>query len=223
MAPKTSRTPRPRRGNLSAQTADRLRERILAGEFRPGQSLRELELCRTLGVSRNPLREALHRLEGEGLVQLRPNRGAVVTSLSPAEIHEINETCRLLETHLLRLAVPELDSADLDAADQLLDRMEGVHEAGRWAELNWRFHTLLYAAAKRPLILALVEGLRRRVERELLASLAQVKTLEKFNAEHRRILEKVRGRRATTAAGLLDAHLTTGLEEIVRMLGRQPG
>jgi DNA-binding GntR family transcriptional regulator len=192
---------------------------ILAGELVPGQTLREVGLCRALGVSRNPLREALHRLEGEGLVQHRPNRGAVVASLSPEDVHEIVEVCRLLETHLLRQAVPALDSADLDAAEELMERMEAVGEAHAWAELNWRFHVLLYSAARKPLILGLVDGLRRRVEREIVASVESGKVRDTFNQEHRKIFQKVRGRRTSTAAALLDAHLRTGRDEAVKVLG----
>jgi DNA-binding GntR family transcriptional regulator len=220
-APKSAGGSRPRRGNLAAQTADRLREKILAGELVPGQSLREVGLCRELGVSRNPLREALHRLEGEGLVQHRPNRGAVVAALSPADVHEIVEVCRLLETHLLRLAVPALDSADLDAAEKLLDSMDEVCEASAWAELNWRFHVQLYSAARKPLILGLADGLRRRVEREIVASVGSEKVRQTFNLEHRKIFQKVRGRRATLAAELLDAHLRTGRDEAVKVLGQE--
>jgi DNA-binding GntR family transcriptional regulator len=98
--------------------------------------------------------------------------------------------------------------------------MEAVQEPVRWAQINWRFHCVLYAGAQRPLILSLVDGLRRRVARELLASLSQDQTLAKFNGEHRRILETVKRRRAAMAAGLLDAHLSTGRDEIVRMLRR---
>jgi DNA-binding GntR family transcriptional regulator len=192
---------------------------ILAGELVPGQSLREMGLCKTLGVSRNPLREALHRLEGEGLVRHRPNRGAAVAALSPEDVHEIVEVCRRLETHLLRLAVPGLDSADLDAAEKLLDRMDEAREASAWAELNWRFHVQLYAAAGKPMILGLVDGLRRRVEREIVASVENEKVRQTFNLEHRKIFHKVRGRRVADAAELLDAHLRTGRDEAVKVLG----
>src|SRR5262245_38529719 len=128
MAPKLSRKPprRPRRGNLAIQAADRLRTAILRGKYGDEHPLREVELCRELGISRIPLREALHRLEGEGLVEIRPNRGAAVASLSPAELAEIAELCRMIEGHLLRHSIPGLKRELLDRAGTLLELMDEV-------------------------------------------------------------------------------------------------
>src|SRR5262245_23723132 len=95
---------RPRKGNLASQTAELLRSAILGGEYQPGQPLREREICERLGVSRVPLREALHKLAGEKLVQIRPNHGAEVARVSESEVLEITEACRLLEGHLLGLS-----------------------------------------------------------------------------------------------------------------------
>jgi len=224
MPSKPTRPARPRKGNLSAEAADSLRGLILRGELRVGQALREMELCGSLGISRIPLREALRRLEGEGLVEIRPNRGAVVTTLSAADLLEIAEACRLLEVHLLRTALPAVTPEILDSAEALLDELDEIDDLLRWTQTNWRFHTTLYGAANRPLLIELLTKLRARAEPAMLMLVADKKRRVVLNREHRAILACVRARRAAKASALLDAHLLAGKDEALRLMGPQkPG
>jgi len=208
-----------RKGNLAAVAADRLRGAILRGEYGMGRPLREHELCAALGVSRIPLREALHHLAGEGLVELRPNRGAVVAIPSKNELIEIAEVCRLLEEHLLRLAVPTTRPETLARAEACLEALDGLDDPLEWARTNWRFHTLLYETAGRPLIVELLTGLRGRAERAMLSLVKDPGRRAALNREHRAILELVRARRGAKAVAMLDAHLLWGKDEVLRLLG----
>ncbi len=209
---------RPRSGNLAVQVADTLRDAILGGEYAAGRPLREAELCARFGVSRIPLREALHRLHGEGLVELRPNRGAIVAELSEAEIAEIAEACRLLETHILRLAVPALTPDALARAEACLEELDRIDDPREWSRTNWRFHTTLYAAARRPLLLDLLGSLRGRAERAMLILVAEKPRRAALNREHRAILASVRAGRVAQSSALLDAHLEGGRNEVLRLL-----
>ena len=85
-----------------------LREEILSGELPAGSELQEVALSKTLGVSRGPIREAIGRLAAEGLVTVRPRRGAVVRALSSDEFLEAYQVREALETMAVRLAVPQL-------------------------------------------------------------------------------------------------------------------
>jgi DNA-binding GntR family transcriptional regulator len=203
---------------LAAQTAERLRAAILAGQYSVGQPLRELELCKTLGVSRVPLREALHRLEGERIVTIRPNRGAEVTRLTEADLREIAEACRLIEGHLLRLAAPRLTLEILDEAEETLARLDKLDDPREWARVNWEFHASLYSAAERPLLVGLVGDLRARAELAMLILVANKKRRADLNREHRAILACLRARRASKAGALLDAHLQGGKEKVLKLL-----
>src|SRR6266446_5488267 len=87
---------------------DHLREEILSGRLQPGAELAEVALSEQLGVSRGPLREAIGRLASEGLVTVRPRRGAVVRSLSKQEFVELYQVREALEMLAVRLAVPRL-------------------------------------------------------------------------------------------------------------------
>ncbi len=214
----TRRKSRPRRGNLAIQVADKLRDGILRGEFGAGRPLREAELCARFGVSRIPLREALHRLQGEGLVVLRPNRGALVAELSEAEIGEIAEACRLLEAHILRLAVPALTPEVLERAEACLAELDRIDDPREWSRVNWRFHTLLYAAAERPLLIDLLDSLRGRAERAMVLLVTDKQRRTVLNRQHRAILACARAGRAAKASVLLDAHLRSAKNRVLRLI-----
>src|SRR6476619_3778037 len=92
--------------------ADTLRDEILRGAVAPGQALRQEELADRFGVSRLPVRDALLRLEAQGLVHVYPNRGAFVISLSADEVREIFELRLLLEGDIIERAVPRMTADD---------------------------------------------------------------------------------------------------------------
>ena len=101
-----------------------------------------------------PVREALKRLDAEGLVQLTNNRGAQVTKHSLEEIGEIFDLRIMLEVDLFRRAIPLMTAADFTRCSRILDEMELSYDAddvGRWGALNYEYHSTLYAAANRRL------------------------------------------------------------------------
>ncbi|HEY8860790.1 MAG TPA: GntR family transcriptional regulator, partial [Candidatus Limnocylindria bacterium] len=101
-----------------------LRDAILSGELRPGERLRQEELADRLRVSRIPLRDALRRLEAEGLVQIGPRRGAQVSSLDRAGVLEIYEIRSALEPELMRRAVAALQPADVKRLVDMSEQMD---------------------------------------------------------------------------------------------------
>ncbi len=203
---------------LAAQVARRLREGIGRGDFPTGAPLREARISAQFGVSRVPVREALHQLEGEGFVVNRPRRGAVVAPLSKAEVIEIAEMCRLLEAHALRLAVPHMTRGILKRARAIVERLDRVDDLYQWARLNWEFHATLYQPAERPLLVELVGRLRTNGERYLYMLLADREHRLALNREHRSILAACRRGTAPRAARLLDAHLQGGKEKVLHLI-----
>src|SRR2546422_2099596 len=129
---------------------DHLREEILAGRLQPGAELAEVALSEQLGVSRGPIREALGRLASEGLVTVRPRRGAVVRSLSKEEFLELYQVREALEAMAVKLAVPRLRAADFEALEGLIDTMARHAERDEVAEFfeaNIAFHGCLLEAS----------------------------------------------------------------------------
>src|SRR6516164_2437653 len=121
--PALSRPARLENLTLWQRVYDHLREEILTGRLQPGAELGEVPLSAELGVSRGPLREAIGRLAAEGLVTVRPRRGAVVRSLSKEEFLELYQVREGLEATAVRLAVPRLTDDDLATLQQLVDAM----------------------------------------------------------------------------------------------------
>src|SRR5690606_36979494 len=101
----------PQNRGLSADIADRLRTAILSGHFEPGAQLREAHLAQFLGVSRGPVREALVRLEREGIVVIRRNRGAFVAQLSRKDLDEVYTLRVVIERFALERAIAFVDDA----------------------------------------------------------------------------------------------------------------
>src|SRR5438132_4332567 len=125
-----------------------LREEIVSNRLAPGTELQEVALSEQLGVSRGPIREAIGRLAAEGLVTVRPRRGAVVRSLSKDEFLEAYQVREALEWMAVRLAVPRLGEEDLASLQRLIDEMEEHatrDEVDQFFEVNAAFHSYLVA------------------------------------------------------------------------------
>lgn len=187
--------------------AGELRKGILNGVLAGGEPLRQAELAERFGVSRIPVREALRRLEGEGLVSFYSHRGAVVAELSGDEAREIAEIRVALETMALRKALPLLSEEDLDRAGEVLEAIDHEDDlASRWGELNWRFHAALFAPAKRPRLLSLIEAQHAAFDRYIRVHLALADYV-KPQREHYELLELCRQGDARAATELLARHI----------------
>jgi len=142
-----------------------IRNGIFSGEHPAGGRLREEELAERIGVSRTPVREALRRLDAEGLVEFMPNRGAHVASWSDEDLREIFALRALLEGFGARLAAARIDHETLARLGELCDAMDrALAEGGpdhfeRVAELNNRFHQGILAASGSKRLPVLVSSL----------------------------------------------------------------
>jgi DNA-binding GntR family transcriptional regulator len=182
-----------------------LRAAIIEGALEPGSPLRQDRIARKLGLSHIPVREALRRLEAEGLVRIRPMCGATVAALSAREIEELSEMRGALESLALRLAAPKIGSAELRRAGEILNRMDRM--SPRWGELNTEFHLALYAPADRPRLLQQIESLHKNIERYVIHEEKVGKGLQGTQKEHRLLLELLRDKKMDDALALLSDHI----------------
>ena len=202
-------------GSLPRQTVaslalEAIRERILRGEYAEGTALRQDAIAAELGVSRIPVREALRQLETEGLVTLNPHVGAVVSTLSLAEVKELFDLRALIEADLLRRATPLINREDLARAEEILTRYETALEqedVALWGLLNWEFHSALYTPAKQPLTMGVVQNLQNQSDRYFRLQLALTNAKRRANEEHRALLEAVGDGEAAHACSILTAHI----------------
>lgn len=187
--------------------ADALRAGIARGDPPPGAPLRQEALAARFGVSRLPVRDALRRLEAEGLVVVHPNRGAYVVRFNAAEVQEIYDLRRLLEGDLLTRAVPRMGARDLGEIEAALLVAERGADGPRWSELDESFHAALYGPAARPRQLGMVSGLRGAVRRYQAGHAALPERTAAWLRDHRTIFAACRAGDAAAARRALDDHL----------------
>jgi len=201
--------------------ADTLRDEILRGAVPPGAPLRQEELAERFAVSRIPVRDALLRLEAQGLVHVYPNRGAFVISLSADEVREVYEMRILLEGDILERAVPRMTDDDrraIDAAHAEAERTAGTDD---WVEGDWGFHHALYLPAARPRQLATIEQLRATVARYWTVREALPSRTTEWLADHDAILAACRARASVAARRRLEDHLRRAMELVLMRMSEE--
>lgn len=198
--------------------ADALRQAILEGVIQGGQVLRQEELATSFGVSRMPIREALHQLEAEGWLTIYPHRGAVVTSLNASEAQELYEIRLDLEISALKKAFPNITPQDLQKAQNIVEQLDREQNIARWGELNRDFHAALYAPANRPRLLALIENLHVSVDRYMRVELTTLDYQARSQTEHRQLLEACRTGDLDQALKLLSTHIENAGKHLVEYL-----
>jgi DNA-binding GntR family transcriptional regulator len=207
-----------RRRGLADEVADRVREAIFSGAYPPGAQLREVELSTTLDVSRGPVREALLRLEREGLVRSEWHRGATVTALSPQDVAELDSLRGALE----RLAVEQVvaNASDEDVADiaKAAARMAKVDDEHEMVRLDIEFHDLIYKATGHTRLNEAWQAIRNQVHLFLLTRIGVTKDgyLALVPAEHRDLAAALRTRDAQAALKLFAEHRRHALDVLTR-------
>jgi len=194
--------------------AEYIRDAIYRNELLPGQQLQQEELAVKFGISRIPVRDALRQLQGEGLVELYPNRGAFVSNPGVEELKEVFGLRILLETHALRQAVPNFTTSELELCASLLVRLESVANRADWSRIDQEFHAALYAPCRQVRTLGLIENLRGCVNRFYYLYLSPESYGPDCLREHRQILKACQKRDPETAAKFLEAHLRRSLAEV---------
>lgn len=196
-----------RRG-LAGEVADRVRDAVFRGVYPPGASLRETELAADLDVSRGPVREALLRLEGEGLVRTAWHRGATVTTLTSRDVVELHSLRGALENLAVQLVVRDAADAELDTVETAARRMERVTDVHEMVACDIAFHDALYAATGHTRLVEAWRSLRNQVRLFLLLRVGTSADgyLQSLPAEHRELVSVLRRRDLAAALELFDEH-----------------
>jgi DNA-binding GntR family transcriptional regulator len=193
---------------------DRIRTLILEGDAEPGMRLGQVDLAERLGVSRTPVREALRRLTGEGLVEFEDNRGFRVAALELDDVVRRLEVRLLLEPGAARLAAQRATAEDLAALADAADREERATSSLASHDASRDFHICVAAAAQNRELVGAIEAMwlvevgRRLLTRRQAAPRWQADDV----AEHRAILAAIRDGDGDRAARLMEAHLQDALQ-----------
>lgn len=210
----------PARRTLAHEVMERLRDAILRNQLRPGQQLRENSLAESMGVSRGPVREALIQLEREGLILRERNRTAMVARLSRKDLDEIHSLRVSLEGLAVTCACRNATTADLDVMQDVIEAMTREVNAGlteqEGADLDLRFHDLLYRSSRHDRLQAIWSTLRHQVYLILLNRNAANPNYAEILVEgHRDILDAIRARDEAKARAVAESHLRFAYETVL--------
>lgn len=211
---------------------ERLRHLILTGEYGPNERLIEEQLAERLGVSRTPIREALTMLEAEGLVEIAPNRGAMVASFGVEEVWDIYDLRAVLEGYAARRAADRIKGAELGRMRELTVEMEGLSDRGfaqheeeirLLVTLNNEFHGIIVEASRNRRLRRLI---RRTVEVPLVfKSFFWYTPHERVisNHYHRQILGALEAGDGERAEIVMREHIYEGRDFVIKALSEDLG
>jgi len=206
--------------NLSEQLVEVIRERILTGEVPSDLPIRQDALAAELGVSKIPLREAFARLEQEGLLRSKANRGYFVRSLSTDEAEEVYALRLKLEPATAALAAQSATDEERKLASdtlETLDRVTNAHGEGVGA-FNRAFHLALLRPSRQAVTINILERLHVLSERYVRKHLEPLGRDERANEEHLKLLQAWLARDAKSVERLMRSHIAQTLEDLRRQL-----
>lgn len=214
------------RQTMAGQVANDLRRRILSGELQEGVQLRQEQLAAEFGISKVPIREALHQLEAEGFVTQQFHKGAVVAGLSPDQVTEIFELRTQIELWLLGLGMEAATKEDIRRAREIGHMIGATEDSDIYPELNWQFHEALYRPSKKLFAIDHLRKLYAQIERYVRLQFTLAQTKQTVMKEHDALL-KLYARKDPAAVKMLQDHIMGSANQLALRLvqikqGRNP-
>jgi DNA-binding GntR family transcriptional regulator len=215
------------RRSLHGELVAHIRDMITEGAFRPGQKVPEAQLCAHFSVSRTPMREALKVLASEGLLQLLPNRGAVVATITKEEIEELFPIMGALEALAGELACARITDTALAEIRRLHNAMLEHYRRGEWLpypKINRAIHEAIFAAAGNALLSALYQQLIFRSHAVRFLARKSPARWKEAVEDHAEILAALERRDGPALAKILTLHLrhkADTVEEALAQLDQQ--
>ena len=187
-----------------------LREAILTGELEPGEHLMEVKLANKLGVSRTPIREAIRKLELEGLVVMTPRRSAQVAQITKEDLTDVLEVRRVLESLAIELCCKNRTEEDLEALRENLRNFTGCvksNDLTAIARTDVQFHEIIYNATGNKRLNQILYNLREQMYRYRLEYIKDQHTRNTLVQEHREIIEAMEARDVERARKAILTHI----------------
>ena len=187
-----------------------LRQAILKGELAPGERLMEIQLAEKLGVSRTPIREAIRKLELEGLVLMIPRKGAEVARISEKSLRDVLEVRRSLEELAIELACERMSQEELDDLTQAQEAFRQAIERGEAmaiAETDEHYHDLIYQGTGNEKLVQILNNLREQMYRYRLEYIKDKDKRQILLLEHDHILKALKSRNIAEAKNAVREHI----------------
>ncbi|MEM7545640.1 MAG: GntR family transcriptional regulator [Pseudomonadota bacterium] len=198
-----------------------LHERILAaidsGELAPGTRLLETDLAARFGVSRTPVREALRRLETQGVITHEPRKGAVVATLDYDQLGELYAVREVMEGLAARLAARHASEAEVQLLRDMIELDERVREPKAQSQANKRFHRQLHQCSHNRYLIETLNPIRRSMALLGNTTFAAEGRIDASNREHRLIVDAIAARDADAADAAARSHIAAAYEVRLRL------
>ena len=187
-----------------------LRKAILRGELKPGERLMEIQLANKLGVSRTPIREAIRKLELEGLVLMIPRKGAEVAQITEKNMQDVLEVRKALEELSVQLACERITPEQVEEMKMAAEDFRKVLKSGdvtKIAEADVKFHDIIFAATNNQRLITLLNNLREQMHRFRVEYLKQKECYPQLLEEHDKLIALISGGEVEEACELMGCHI----------------
>lgn len=201
-----------------------LREAIIVGELKPGERLMEVQLAEKMGVSRTPVREAIRKLELEGLVEMLPRKGAHVADLSVKDIMDVLEVRATLDGLATRLSALRITDEEIkDLKHQLSLFINYVEKDNLQGSIkkDVEFHDIIYRSSRNEKLIQISNNLREQVQRFRVIYIKDYSSSRELIREHTEILEAITGRDPSAAMECAQRHIKNQEETIIRSIRKK--
>lgn len=201
-----------------------LRNAILRGELEPGERLMEIALAQKLGVSRTPIREAIRKLELEGLVVMVPRKGAEVADITEKDLRDVLEVRIALEELSIMLAIKHMSDEAIDELSDANKEFVRVAQTGdliKTAQADVAFHELIYIGTENKRLNQIISNLREQMYRYRLEYLKDKSTHEQLIKEHNDIIDAMKERDVEKAKQAIKLHIVNQEESILKTIKKK--
>lgn len=198
-----------------------LRQAILTGELKPGERLMEIHLANKLGVSRTPIREAIRKLELEGLVTMIPRRGAEVAQITEKSMNDVLEVRRAMDVLCVELACERITQEELEALKAACDNFEQMvktQDVKKIARADVELHDIILQATGNSRLIQLVNNLSEQMYRYRYEYIKDFSQHERLVEEHRIIYESLVNKDKETASEAAKTHIDNQKNAIIRRI-----
>jgi DNA-binding GntR family transcriptional regulator len=209
------------RKSLGEDVYDHLKQAIIDQDIEPGARLVENRIAQMLGISRTPLREALHKLEREDWIEKMPSGGFKVMTLSREDIEETFGIRAVLEAYAARLAAEKHRPSDLIPLEKVMKQFRNCLEkkqTARLPEINTEFHDLLYAMSDSPRLIKMINQLRAPISRYRQIILKQKAYAAASCQDHADMLTAMNQRDADRVEDLVRSHILKGKQAVIHRI-----
>lgn len=201
-----------------------LRQGILKGELAPGERLLEIQLADKLGVSRTPVREAIHKLAQEGLVVLIPRKGAEVASISEKALREVLEVRLAMETLAVSLACERMSVQEREALEQQMNAFERAVETDdliKITQMDEAFHDVIYSGTHNSKLVVMINNLREQMYRYRMEYIKERDKRQMLVQEHREITKAICRQDADAAQKAIREHIDNQVMTVAQIIREQ--